>query len=980
MLDCALGQRGPLRHRVAATGAMVARGGGNAVNNVFALITIFTTCAAVLATYGVAAATISSMQYIETYTPTQTVKVWQGETADIVVKGTSLDLSTGVEIVDAGGDPVPGLTPAIIERHGGANTRITVRVTSLTTVPLGQRTIRIRYLVEISGPDQFKIRLYKLGEISSITMDGDTTNVKVGQPYTFTATGKRLGGAQINVGAFGTTISDARTFPFVSHENQLKFSVTIAKPGPFQINHQHFYDSNLPSAPTFCGPACYRGQGVIVVNARINPVVTSLSPSTVQPGTVVRIAGSNLRPVDHTVKLEYKTKYFGVVRRFLDLAGDNTALTFGAPQNVQPDSLVLLYTKTGEQVSTTVQISQKLHVVESPQITGATEGLAPWTAGGQTYDTIRAGRVTLVGRHLVPPPVAPTRVQFGTPLLQPTPGAQTPVTFGATPLQVQSVTYVASNDPQGKLDGRDLLVVTVPDLPATQSAPLTVTTPGGTATLPNILYVDKPTVTKVQEQTGIPGGPTYRDLLAQPLIRDKIHRLVGSGLRVSIPQYPTPGRSIKQTGKVKINGIEAQTIGFSQAGGDEAAELEFRVPANATSGQLTVSTFGGETVVGSFQVASVTGLPVASFTLVPSSVVGGGQVTGSAAFTGSVSPGQSGGQLEIIGNPEVMQGIAPLNITSNPMTVTIVTKPVSITRNETLSARSGGAFKSAILTLLPLQPTLLTLSPTAVAGGLTLTGTVQMNGSAPASAGVTVALVSSDTTTATVPPTATVNGSTATFTINTSAVTSPRSVTISATAGGLPRSATLSVGPTSLAGVSVNPATAVATQTVVGAVTMTGPTAGRTVALTSSDSAAHVPASVTVIGTSATFQVTTRNVAVPTSATITATALGVSKTTTLTVNPLTIRSVIISPTSVRAGGTATATVTLSAVPGQSLTVALSSSDTNVATVPSQISFAPGQGSQIFAVTARSPIAKRATVTIRANIATLFGEASLDVTP
>jgi hypothetical protein len=83
---------------------------------------------------------------------------------------------------------------------------------------------------------------------------------------------------------------------------------------------------------------------------------------------------------------------------------------------------------------------------------------------------------------------------------------------------------------------------------------------------------------------------------------------------------------------------------------------------------------------------------------------------------------------------------------------------------------------------------------------------------------------------------------------------------------------------------------------------------------------------------------------------------------------------------VRAGGTATATVTLSAVPGQNLTVTLSSSNTNVATVPSQISFAPGQGSQIFAVTSRSPIAQRTTVTIRANIATLFGDGLIDVTP
>jgi len=949
------------------------------MRQVSASMTVLTACLAVLATHGVASATISSMQYIDTYTPTQIVKVWRGETANIVVKGTYLDLSTGIEIVNASGNPVSGLTPAVTERHGGSNTRITVRVTSATSVPLDQYTVRIRYAVETSGPDQFKFRLYDLGDVNTITMVGDTTNVKVGQAYTFEARGVRLNNAAINTQAFGDRISDARVLDRGS--TLVRLSVTIAKPGFFQINNQHFYDSNLPAAPTFCGPACYRGQGVIVVNARINPVVTSLSPTVVQPGTVVEIRGANLKPDGHTVKLEYKTKYFGVERTFRDLAGNNSTLTFTAPQNVQPDSLVLHYTKTGEQVSQLAAITQKLHVLEPPQITGATEGLAPWTTGGQTYDTIRPGRVTLVGKHLIPPPAAQPAFVAVT-QKKPLPSPQTTVTFGSTPLPVQSVTYVASFDAQGKLDGRDLLILTVPDLPATQSATLTVTTPGGTATRPNLLYVDKPVVTKVQDQPGVPGAPPFRDLPSQTLIRGKIHRLIGSGLRVSIPPFPATGRIMIQHAKVKIGGIETQVFHFSGSppSPDETTYLDFTVPANATPGQLTVSTFGGETVVGSFQVADVTGLPVASFTLVPASVIGGGSVTGSAALTGTISPGQSGGQLEIFGNPEVMQGIAPLNITSNPMTFTIATKPVSITRNETISARSGGISKSAALTVLPLQPAALTLSTTNVVGGNPVTGAAQMNGSVPASAGVTVALSSSDPTAATVPPTATVNGNTATFTINTAAVASARSVTISATAGGLPRSATMTVGPASLAGVSVNPVTVVATQSVGGSVTMTGPVSARSVALTSSDSAAQVPASVTVTGTGATFQVATSVVTSPRSATITATALGVSKTTTLTVNPLTIQSVTISPTSIRAGATATGTVTLSAVPGKSLTVALSSSNTNVATVPSQISFAPGQGSQIFAVTAKSPIAQQATVTIRANIATLFGEASLNVTP
>jgi uncharacterized protein (TIGR03437 family) len=89
----------------------------------------------------------------------------------------------------------------------------------------------------------------------------------------------------------------------------------------------------------------------------------------------------------------------------------------------------------------------------------------------------------------------------------------------------------------------------------------------------------------------------------------------------------------------------------------------------------------------------------------------------------------------------------------------------------------------------------LTLSPTSVAGGGSVTGTVVLSSSAPA--GGTVVALSSGSSTASVPATVTVPaGSTsATFTVSTSMVASNQTVTIVATYNGSTAQATLTVTP-----------------------------------------------------------------------------------------------------------------------------------------------------------------------------------------
>lgn len=163
----------------------------------------------------------------------------------------------------------------------------------------------------------------------------------------------------------------------------------------------------------------------------------------------------------------------------------------------------------------------------------------------------------------------------------------------------------------------------------------------------------------------------------------------------------------------------------------------------------------------------------------------------------------------------------------------------------------------------------VTVDPTSVVGGQrNATGTIRLTSTT--SSSLSVALRSSDTSVATVPSSVTVlsGGQSKTFTVTTRAVTTTKAVTISATAGGVTQSVTLTVTPPppapggGLDNVTVNPNRVTAGQPSTGTVALTEPAGadGVTVALSSNrPDLASVPASVFVPAgaTSATFPITT---------------------------------------------------------------------------------------------------------------------------
>ncbi|MFP5284297.1 MAG: hypothetical protein ACLGI9_01015, partial [Thermoanaerobaculia bacterium] len=190
-------------------------------------------------------------------------------------------------------------------------------------------------------------------------------------------------------------------------------------------------------------------------------------------------------------------------------------------------------------------------------------------------------------------------------------------------------------------------------------------------------------------------------------------------------------------------------------------------------------------------------------------------------------------------------------------------------------------------------PTLsaLTLAPATFAGGCqTSTGKVTLTGPAPA--GGAVVTITDTNPAASMPASVTVpaGATTAKFTITGVAVTANQTGAVTASYGGVSKSATLTVRPIGVAGVTLSPNPVVGPNSVTGTVTLECPAAPGNiiVTLTSGNPAVANPVPsvrVPAGATSAPFHVSTSDVSVVSYANIRATANGVWKAVRLQVNP-----------------------------------------------------------------------------------------------
>ena len=232
------------------------------------------------------------------------------------------------------------------------------------------------------------------------------------------------------------------------------------------------------------------------------------------------------------------------------------------------------------------------------------------------------------------------------------------------------------------------------------------------------------------------------------------------------------------------------------------------VPFNANSAPISIPTSVvtasqtcniTATLGRSSQTAQVTVIPALQLALASTSVVGGigstvsGTVTiaDSAPIVGARVNLQSSDSTAMV--PSLV--VIPSGQTSAPFTIT--TAAVTAARAVAISATYGNVKQVALLTVNPKgTPTLasVAVSPDHVTGGVSVAGVVTLGAAAPVG-GIFVTLQSTWPTTAQVPGSVVVpqGAITVPFTIQTYHVASTQTVTITASAGGIAKTAVLTV-------------------------------------------------------------------------------------------------------------------------------------------------------------------------------------------
>jgi uncharacterized protein (TIGR03437 family) len=324
-----------------------------------------------------------------------------------------------------------------------------------------------------------------------------------------------------------------------------------------------------------------------------------------------------------------------------------------------------------------------------------------------------------------------------------------------------------------------------------------------------------------------------------------------------------------------------------------SSSLDVPIPTfSVGSAQIGVITAqaGLVTASATFEVDPPNLVQLAAFTVFPVSNLGGRVLQ---ATIGLSAPAPGGGvivqitsdSLAAVPPPSV---IVPFGQTSASFQIPTIAVDAPLT--VTFTAVSNRTTLTTQVTLLPLL--ILAVDPNPVTGGSNATGTVTLADPA-GPAGVSIALTSTNTPAASVPPFITISAgrNSNTFTITTGNVTSPQVVSISALFQGRTATVSLNVNPTpqpTLSSVTISPNQVTGGQSTQGAVTLAAPApvGGIVVNLQSSAlNVAQVPPIVTVQQgfTTAIFTIKTIPVPVPQTATITATANGISRSAVVTV-------------------------------------------------------------------------------------------------
>ena len=293
-------------------------------------------------------------------------------------------------------------------------------------------------------------------------------------------------------------------------------------------------------------------------------------------------------------------------------------------------------------------------------------------------------------------------------------------------------------------------------------------------------------------------GPGLKSILISPT-----STVGGSAATTANRVYLTADATANTTVTLKSSNTAVATVPSTLIIDSGSSSHTFTITTKTVTSSTNVTitaTLNGVSETGTLTVTPAAAAGLKSVTLDPTSTVGGSAATtANRVYWSSDAPANETVTLK---SSNTAVATVPSSVTissgSSSHTFTITTKAVTSSTNVTITATSGGVTQTAILTVTPASTAVavskVSLSPSSVTGGDNSTGTVTLTAKAP-SGGTVVTLKTSNTSSSNVSSSVTVaaGATTATFTVKTASVFSDTTATISATAGGVTKTATLTI-------------------------------------------------------------------------------------------------------------------------------------------------------------------------------------------
>jgi hypothetical protein len=319
-----------------------------------------------------------------------------------------------------------------------------------------------------------------------------------------------------------------------------------------------------------------------------------------------------------------------------------------------------------------------------------------------------------------------------------------------------------------------------------------------------ILVSDQNTGLYILDATGVNSTPVLFNYIVSPPPPSSTLPLTGAAPSVA----GSPSATIYLTGVAPAGGV---TVNLSSSG-PATTPATVTIPAGAHTATTTVTTssvstptsatltasYNGQTVTAPLTVVPPT---VSSFTISPSSTIGGNIAVGKVTMVGTAISSTAVSLAVVSGGSAIASMPATVHVAAGGTYVSyqIVTAPVASPTQVTLSATVGPDTQLGTFTVVPntnsADPSSVSFSANPLLGGDQTTGQVTVAGAVSTATTVNLNVLSGGSAIASIPATVTVpaNATSATFPITTAPVFTTTPVQISASTSSGSASGTLTV-------------------------------------------------------------------------------------------------------------------------------------------------------------------------------------------